>query len=277
MILSKKEKISKLCADLLSGKEHLSFSSFNAFLKSPAHFIEYKFGEKVEKAEFNLGKLAHTILLEPQFIETRYLIFDREKVLPFPKKNYQTKANREARDLFIENAPANVEVVEKQDFKDVEELVDSIRKVSAAKGILDMCTMLEQALVFKYGGFTWKGFKDAGCEELTTDIKTAKDASKRGFKRSIRQYGYHRQSFLYNTADGQKHKPYFIIAVEKTKPYAVGLHRITPQLLDRAQQEIDKGLIEFRRCLLDEPLFLQSYEFWAKKSHGIFDVDLTYF
>lgn len=273
----KLDRIRELSQNILDGKEHLSFSSFNAFLKSPAHFIEYKFGKKKKTDYFDVGNLIHTLLLEPKEFNTRYEIFDRKEVLPFPDKNYQTKANRVARDDFFASLPANVKAIEKADFEEAQTIVESIKKVKAAKGILEMCDTYEKELNFEYGGFNWKGFTDASCVELTVDLKTTKDASSNGFKRAIRQYGYHRQAFLYNMADNNKDKPYFIIAVEKEKPFGVSVNHITPQLIDKAKRQIDKGLIDFRRCLIDETLFLQTYEFWAKKSHGVFEVDLTYY
>lgn len=272
-----KEKITKLSEDLLSGKQHLSFSSLNAFMKSPAHFIEYKFGEKEVTDAFRTGNLVDTLLLEPQLFDSRYSVFDREVILPFPEKNYQTKANREARDEFHESLADNITPIEKDELSEAETIVKAIRKVKTADGILNLCDNFQGDLHFSYQGFKFRGRKDASCEELTVDLKTARDASQKGFKRSIRQYGYHRQAFLYNTGDGKMFKPYFIIAIEKNKPYAAGVHRITDSLLSKARKEIDTALINLRRCLINEDLFYQSYEFWADKNYGIFDVDLTYY
>lgn len=272
-----RDKIRSFADRLLSGDEHLSFSSFKEFLKSPAHFIEYKFGKRKTSDAFRTGNLVDTLLLEPQEFDTRYKVFIREDVLPFPEKNYQTKANREARDEFYNSLPENIIGIEDTEFREAENVVKAIRKIKTADGILNMCDAFQTPLDFKYQGFRFKGYKDASCMELTVDLKTTKDASQRGFKRAIRQYGYHYQAFLYNVGDGQIDKPYFIIAVEKESPYAAGVHRIGNSLLMKAQKQIDKGLLDLRRCLLDETLFYQSYEFWADKSYGIFEVDLTYY
>lgn len=275
--MRKIDKIYKLVEKLISGESHLSHSSFSAFLKSPAHFVEYKFGDKKKTDAFAVGNLIHTLLLEPQEFESRYLVFDRKDILPFPDKNYQTKANREARDKFISEAGENIQVIELLDYEDAENVVKAVKETKSAKGILEMCDEYEKELNFDYAGFKWKGFQDATCPELTLDLKTSKDASRSGFKRSVRQYGYHRQAAIYNIADGDINKPYIVIAVEKEKPYATGIHHMTNQILDKARKQIDKGLLEFNRCIIDPELFLQSYEFWAKESSGVFELDLTYY
>lgn len=272
-----RKKITKLANDLLSGEQHLSHSSFSAFLKSPAHFIEYKFGEKKKTDAFAVGHLIHTLLLEPQEFQSRYVIWDRNEILPFPKSTMNKKENKAAKAEFLESVGDNQEVIEKLEFEEAQAIVNAVKNTKSAKGILEMFTDFEQELNFEYGGFKWKGFKDATCTEITGDLKTTKDASRSGFKRSVRQFGYHRQAAMYNIGDGYLEKPYIIIAVEKTKPYAVGLHHMTPQLLKKGKEQIDKGLIDFRRCLADESLFLQSYEFWAKKTSGVFELDLTYY
>lgn len=264
-------KIEELSADLLSGKQHLSHSSFSAFLKSPAHFIEYKFGEKKESDAFKVGKLVDTLLLERDKFDERYFVFNRDEVLPFPDKDYRIKANREARDTYLCSFQG-LEMIEQHELDDAEKIVASINSVKSARGLLDLCENSQEWLDFEWEGFKWKGAKDKSCEELTLDLKTTQDASFFAFKRSIKKFGYHRQAAIYNTGDGNINKPYFIIAVEKKSPYAVGVHHFQQSLIDEGLSQIQRGLESFRKCLLDESLFLQSYEFWAKKNHGVYEV-----
>ena len=266
------DKISKYVDGILNHTKHLSHSSFSRFLVSPAHFIEYKFGERKTSDAFETGKLVDTLLLERDKFEERYLVFNRNDILPFPEKNYKLKANREARDKFLEDAPKGVSVVEQQDIDEAEEIVNALLKVESAKGILDLCDTYQEKLEFVWNGVKWLGYKDASCTELTVDLKTAKDASKWGFRRSIKTYGYHRQGALYNIGDGDLYKPYFNFVVEKTKPYGAGIHHLTRQTLLTGKNQLEKGLESFRECLIDESKFLQSYEFWAKKTHGVFEV-----
>lgn len=271
--IKRSEQIEKLVSDLLDGKQHLSHSSFSAFLKSPAHFIDYKFGERKQKKEFDDGQLVDTILTENELFESKYIIMDRNTTLPFPDKNYQNKANREARDAFIlENEGKGKKVVQDTDVAKAKEIVKSIKNCVPAWNILQVCDSFQERLEFNYQGFKWLGFKDASSEELTVDVKTAKTASKRGFKRSIWEYGYHRQGFIYNVGDGWIDKPYFLIAVEKEKPYAVGVHHLSKSMLETAQTQIERGLKDLRKCLIDPNLFKKSYDFHASHTHGVFDV-----
>lgn len=266
--------IEELIDKLLTGKSYLSHSSFSAFMKSPAHFIEYKFGEREQKQVFKDGNLVDCLLLEREKFDERYIVFDREEILPFPDKNYQTKANREARDEFLATVPKNISVIEPDALAEAEQIVSSVINTSAAKGLLDFCDTCQEKLNFDFEGFKWIGFKDASSSELTIDLKTSKDASFRGMKRAIIKYGYDRQAALYNIGDGNLHKPYFIIAVEKAKPFPVGIHHLTEKTLENGMQKIMRGLSRFKECLIDESKFLQSYEFWANKSDGIFEMEI---
>ena len=58
-------------------------------------------------------------------------------------------------------------------------------------------------------------------KRFIADLKSTGDASLSGFKKSIRNFKYHKQAAFYLDALG--YDDYYIIAVEKTAPYGFGV------------------------------------------------------
>ena len=266
------QKMEDWVDQLIRKEEHLSHSSFSAFLKSPLHFVHYKFGEKEKTKAKTFGSLFDMFLLEPGKLKRKYLFYDKSKC-PLPKNRMNKKENAEWLDNLKKQAEEEKKIlIEQSDIEQSNGMAESVKNSVPAMALLNMCDTTQEFMNFEWEGFLWKGAKDKSCSELTLDLKTADKSDPRSVKRSIYDYGYHRQGFLYNTADGDKYKPYFILSVEKKKPYAVSINHLTDTMLDRAENQLQRGLERFRECLIDPTLFFKGYEFWANKTHGIFEV-----
>ena len=87
--------------------------------------------------------------------------------------------------------------------------------------------------------------KDAGQSTLV-DLKKTRDASLRGFQRSILSFGYHRQAAFYldgmTAVTGEDHNIFAFIAVEDKPPYRTEVYTLS-------QEFIEFGRVDYRRLI----------------------------
>lgn len=280
LIIQDKERVSKLkqieimCDEILSHRMHLSHSSFSAFLKSPLHFFHYKYGEKEQTKDKDFGKLFDLFLFEPKQFNKQYIEYSKEQ-RPVLGSTMVKKENKDWLNGLKEEAKEQGKtLVESKEIAYSKQMAQAVNNSERVMSLLNMCDTTQEKVDFVWNGFRWLGFKDKSCHELTVDLKTAQGAQYWKFRRSIRDYGYHRQGAIYNLGDGDLFKPYFLLAVEKKPPFAIAMNHLSRETLLTAKNELEKGLGRFRECLIDQSKFLQSYEFWAEKTHGIFEVNL---
>ena len=79
-----KTKKQEIVDKLISGEMVLSFSAIKQFAQSPAHFMAYKLGQRVETPAMKKGTMIHCAILEPEELENRYTILKKED-LPNPE------------------------------------------------------------------------------------------------------------------------------------------------------------------------------------------------
>lgn len=121
--------------------------------------------------------------------------------------------------------------------------------------------------------------KDDGISEIGEDVvdlvdlkTTAGDAANpQKMLKKIIEYGYHRQLAFYGDGleeNGKRVRNRIIIAVDTQPPYAVGVYRLTKELLEHGRQQYKdalKDILKYRQS--DEPLP-------AYTNPGMVDLDL---
>jgi hypothetical protein len=86
---------------------------------------------------------------------------------------------------------------------------------------------------------------------IIADLKSTKDASKRGFERAIDMYGYHLQAAHYLTgaqACGLRAGAFAFIPFEKEAPFAVGTYRIVQAALDAGAATLRPLMQLYKQC-----------------------------
>lgn len=87
---------------------------------------------------------------------------------------------------------------------------------------------------------------------IIVDYKSAKDASRTGFSKSIGEYRYHQQDAWYRAgviANDLDADPLFLfIAQEKTPPFSVSVHELPPDVLERGRALNRKAIEIYAQC-----------------------------
>lgn len=93
---------------------------------------------------------------------------------------------------------------------------------------------------------------------IVVDLKTTKDASPEGFARAIHDWGYHKQDPFYTDVMGAAIKQsgsdraapraFVFVAVESTRPFAVGVYRLEAESVEIGRREIREDVDTYAAC-----------------------------
>jgi len=87
---------------------------------------------------------------------------------------------------------------------------------------------------------------------IIVDLKTTRDASPRGFRRSIADYRYHVQAGWYmhgvELATGKRPDQFIFICVESTAPYACAVYAADAELIERGYEQAMLDLGKLATC-----------------------------
>lgn len=87
---------------------------------------------------------------------------------------------------------------------------------------------------------------------LCIDLKTTRDASDDGFRRSYRAYGYDIQAAMMELAvrsTGRRYAGHLIVAIETSAPYAVNLFKPSRRSILEAHEKVSHALAIMRTCI----------------------------
>ena len=242
------------------GTLRLSFTSLSKLLESPRHFVEYYTSSSIfSSPALEYGTLVHTLILEPNEFDNRYIIE--------PVFDKRTKAGKEEYQRFIEEA-GDKKTISQQLFDEAQKAVDAFKSNKNAVGLLVGCDALECKVEFKYSGLTIKGIVDGHSNNgnYCFDLKTTQDCNPKNFKWSVLKYRYHLQAAIYTLGTGID--DFYIVAVEKSGHTAV--FQISEQLLSEGRALLDKCCALYRSLAFSNnpERWMQSY--WNVENDGIF-------
>lgn len=223
-----------------SGMKHL--------LKSPAHFKASQTAEKTESKALRMGSLVHHIVLESTPATDKYAAtpegIDR-----------RTKEGKAAYSAFEADAVGKT-ILAADEWQTCEKVANSMMKAQLAIGVTFTATELMFSV--DYCGTTLKSAIDAvGDDGYLYDLKTAEDASPKGWLQSARNYRYglqaHFYCLAYEVAFGIKPKGFRFIVGEKEPPFEYAIYELGPQLMSYAVSDFEAGLKSYKSCVaLDE-------------------------
>lgn len=222
----------------------LNFSLAKHLLKSPAHFRAAQDEEREETDAQRLGTLAHLMILEGK--DTRDMFAIKPAGMSFATK--EGKAWRDAQTLPI---------LKEEDAEGLPRMAEAIAKNPEASAALKGCPMREKPILFSMHGVECKALLDCagtdGSAWAIGDFKTTRDASPRGFSRTVSEMDYDMQIAWYADglalAEGLEVPPWcFWIAAEKSAPFFNVLYQPDAEVLASGRRKIERALATFKRC-----------------------------
>ena len=215
--------------------------------KSPAHARADLDSPKADTPALALGRAVHARLLEPDTFLERFAIG--------PKVDRRTKAGKEAWAAFLEDYPG-ASILAGEDAATLEGIAASIEAHPLARhAIRDGQAEVSGWFTDPETGVHCRIRPDylRAADGIMVDLKTTLDASPDAFQRSIHSFGYATQAALYaqghEAITGEPLRDFLFLAVEKARPFAVGLYRLDETALEVGRQHVRRALRTWADCL----------------------------
>lgn len=222
-------------------RPELSSTGARRLLDSPARFRYWEDHPQPVKAAFDLGSAAHAKILG---VGAPIIVYPDEHLTP--SGNVSTKAatvewERERR------AEGLIPISAEDAFR-VDRMAEAVLADRDARGVLETIVGREVSIVTRVDGVPVRARFDVYGGTRAADLKTTRDASPRGFNRSVGTYGYHVQAAWYDDAHkaetGQALTSFTFIVVESARPHLVGVYE-----LDFMWTDLAAGLAQKARDL----------------------------
>jgi exodeoxyribonuclease VIII len=183
------------------------------------------------------GRVQHTVFLELDK-------FDQEFVLE-PTVDRRTKAGKEEYEDFKAGIGNRTPI--KQDMYDV----CMERRAVVSDYVPRETDKVELTLCFYWHNHPFKARMDWYDGKNVWDLKTARDASPRGFRSAINNFNYYMQAALYLDAAKALDMPanqFMFLAQEKMHPYPFAVYTLSPEAVEYGRAKNEQALKTLLEC-----------------------------
>jgi exodeoxyribonuclease VIII len=205
-----------------------------------------RYGHRAETAPQKFGSLIHTAVLEPTLLEQRYCITDL------------TREGTKAWDAEAAAAIGRI-MVKRPAYEEALRIRDAVMQWSDVANMLltpSPHLQVEQSFFWTdpISGRLCKGRCDAfhAGHRAMVDLKSANDASYEGFRRAVRDYGYHIQNAHYEDgwplAGGGQVQDFVFIVVEKEEPYLSAAYQLDAADVAEGREQIRALISYYEHC-----------------------------
>lgn len=233
--------------DYHAPRDELSSTGAKLILESPAKFKHQIIdGNRQFRASFDLGTAVHTKVLG---VGWKFITYPDEHLTK--SGNVSTAARTVAWEA--EQRAAGKIIITPNQAGDVDGMAEAVLAHPTARMLLERPGHPEVSVFDEYLGVKRRGRFDYLPDEggIAVDLKTTVDASPRGFKYSVAKFGYHIQRAHYVDILRQlgRDVDMLFVTVEKTAPYLVAVHRLTPSFVDMGETEANAAVDTYKRCM----------------------------
>lgn len=238
----------------------VSPSQIKVLKRSPLHYFDHFLAEDREKKpptpSMLKGTALHTATLEPDLWDETVIILPSDapskptkKQVEAKKPSPETVAAIAWWEKFNDSIKGRI-VLSPDDADEVRRMADAVRKHPAARFLLDLPGRREAS-------YTWTD-EATGLEcktrpdwhsldgRIVVDVKSAADASRAEFARSIANFDYHVQAAW--NLDAQGGELFLSLVVENTRPYAVAVYPASEAMLDAGRRRISAAMEILAQC-----------------------------
>ena len=201
----------------------------------------YKYGSEDNPA-FAFGRAFHMFILEPHLFNENYWILDDTDICK-EIGGKRPSATKKYKEWLEEVSQDNLgkEVISLNDLKRLEQMSDKLYSIPQVK-ILLQDTQREVVYKRNINGVDCKGKLDAvKPNNLIIDLKTtSKCPSPNQFARDFYNYNYDQQLAFYSALADVPEA--CVIAIQKVKPYTVGVYMISKESMDSGTRKYELAL-----------------------------------
>ena len=246
--------------------EGISRSDLVRFKKSPMHF---KHKQTLEETEaLIIGELVHTLVLEPQLFDIKFIIKPSLDKLPpelrlkdvgkeeFEKNKLERKLTQEKNKTLMDEfllLSSDKKIIEHAHYVKAKCYADAVNN-HEFKQYLQQGYRVENSIFFRHEltGLQCKVRPDAWLGDIVIDLKTAADGSYKSFQSSAINNGYFLQAGMIKRALESLNKPlknFIFVVVEKKEPFAIGIYKLDDEALEYGANEFDTLMVELNKYI----------------------------
>lgn len=243
------EKLSGIVYDLEEHLYHarpeLSSTQARSLLESPARFDYARSHPQPHKDAFDLGTAVHTKILG---VGAEVITYPAEHLTP--SGNASTKAATVA---WADEQRANgFVVVGVAQAAHVEGMAEAALANTEARTVLESIAGREVSVFASIDGVDMRARFDLYDGTRAADLKSARDASPKGFNAAVGKWGYHIQDRWYSEAHiavtGTELESFKFVVVENVAPYLVGVYDLDYMWEDIAKERTARARELYREC-----------------------------
>ena len=210
----------------------------------------YKYGSE-DKPAFAFGRAFHTLILEPEEFNARYYILDDSKICEEigGKRPPSTKAYA-AWMASIKEENSDKEILSIATMNTLEAMETKLLSIPQVVSLLENTTR-ETIYKGNFEGVPVKGKLDLiKPNRMVIDLKTcAKAPTVYEFGKTFRNFNYDRQMAFY--AELADVPEACIIAIQKTRPYTVGVYMVSAESMNTGREKFMKALDQYKGMYLN--------------------------
>ncbi len=228
-------------------------------LRSLSHLHHYRItsGEPPSPSQM-LGSATHCAVLEPRAFHDRYAQWSGDR---------RTKAGKEAYSEFIA-CNANKEILTAEQYETAWAMADTLLAMPEYRALISNhgqpAVEVSRFWEDTPTSVPLKARADMLLDDAGVDLKTASDASPRGFAAAAARYGYHIQAAMY--CEAFKRDKFAFVAIENRPPFCAGIY-----WLDEASLELGRQL--YREAVVKASWYHFGQDSW-RAGYGEHDMQL---
>lgn len=223
----------------------LSSTGARKILEAPAIYRHYMDTPQPGKRAFDVGHVAHAKVLG---IGTGVIAYPPEHLTP--SGNVSTKKATE--EWATEQRAQGLAPVSPDDISKVDAMAEAILANPDARKVLETVAGREVSLFTTIDDVPMRARFDIYDGVNAGDLKTARDASPKGFNAAVGRHGYHIQMRWYEEAHtaitSTELESFKFLVVEASAPFLVGVYDLDFMWEDIAKERTIKARELYRRC-----------------------------
>lgn len=236
--------------DAYHGHHAVSKSGLDRLDKSPAHYRAYLAGEDKDTDAKRLGRLLHMAILEPGRFATEAVVT--------PKINKRSNEGKAAWEEFCRLHVGCEIIKDEEEAQTLRYIQESVLSHPTAGALLSYQGQAEVSAFWTdpETGLACRCRPDKVLGGgVIVDLKSARDASPRGFAKAVAEHRYHVQEAFYldgYTNAGGSADTFLFIAFEKEPPFAVCVHQLQPDDVALGRMLYRQNLETLARCKTED-------------------------